>query len=37
MGFYRLYDPDYQWMKIVAYVFPDSDSLTIKDTGNPKN
>jgi len=37
MGFYRLYDPDYQWMKIVAYVFPDSDSLTIKDSGNPKN
>jgi len=37
MGFYRLYDPDYQWMKIVAYVFPDSDSLTIRDTGNPKN
>jgi len=27
MGFYRLYDPDYQWMKIVAYVFPESDSL----------
>ena len=23
VGFYRLYDPDYQWMKIVAYVFPD--------------
>lgn len=22
-GFYRLYDPDYPWMKIVAYVFPD--------------
>ena len=37
MGFYRLYDPDYQWMGIVAYVFPDSESLTIKDTGNPKN
>jgi plastocyanin len=37
MGFYRLYDPDYQWMKIVAYVFPDSESLTIRDTGNPKN
>jgi len=37
MGFYRLYDPDYQWMKIVAYVFQDSESLTIKDTGNPKN
>ena len=27
-GFYRLYDPDYQWMGIVAYVFPSSDSLT---------
>ncbi len=27
-GFYRLYDPDYQWMGIVAYVFPASDSLT---------
>jgi plastocyanin len=27
-GFYRLYDPDYPWMKIVAYVFPPSDSLT---------
>ena len=26
-GFYRLYDPDYQWMGIVAYVFPASDSL----------
>jgi len=28
-GFYRLYDPDYPWMKIVAYVFPDSDSLIL--------
>ena len=28
-GFYRLYDPDYTWMKIVAYVFPNSDSLTL--------
>ncbi len=27
MGFYRLYDPDYTWMKIVAYVFPNTDSL----------
>jgi len=27
-GFYRLYDPDYPWMKIVAYVFPASDNLT---------
>jgi len=37
MGFYRLYDPDYTWMKIVAYVFPSSDSLTFgqgKNLGN---
>ena len=27
MGFYRLYDPDYPWMKIVAYVFPNIDNL----------
>ncbi len=27
MGFYRLYDPDYTWMKIVAYVFPNTNSL----------
>jgi len=33
-GFYRLYDPDYPWMKIVAYVFPHSDSLTF---GNGQN
>ena len=26
MGFYRLYDPTYPWMKIIAYVFPDTDS-----------
>jgi len=26
-GFYRLYDPDYTWMKIVAYVFPNVDNL----------
>lgn len=36
-GFYRLYDPDYPWMKIVAYVFPDSDSLIIGSTAQPKN
>ena len=33
-GFYRLYDPDYPWMKIIAYVFADSDSLTF---GNGQN
>lgn len=36
-GFYRLYDPDYPWMRIVAYVFPDSDKLVLgqgKNYGN---
>jgi len=27
LGFYRLIDPDYGWMRIVAYVFPDTDNL----------
>lgn len=37
VGFYRLYDPDYQWMGIVAYVFPSSDNLVLgqgKNLGN---
>ncbi len=36
-GFYRLYDPNFQWMKIVAYVFPDVDNLVLgqgKNSGN---
>ena len=37
-GFYRLYDPDYHWMKIVAYVFPNiEDNLILgqgKNLGN---
>jgi len=33
MGFYRLYDPTYPWMKIIAYVFPEMDSDII---GTPK-
>lgn len=33
-GFYRLYDPNYTWMKIVAYVFPNSDNLTFGTTNN---
>ncbi len=36
-GFYRLYDPDYPWMKIVAYVFPNSDSLTFGQGQNSGN
>jgi len=34
-GFYRLYDPDYPWMKIVAYVFPEVDSIIIRQGDNP--
>jgi plastocyanin len=36
-GFYRLYDPNYPWMKIIAYVFPDSDSLTFGEGQNLGN
>ena len=36
-GFYRLYDPDYPWMKIVAYVFPNSDSLIFGEGQNLGN
>ncbi|MGI0056546.1 MAG: cupredoxin domain-containing protein [Nitrosarchaeum sp.] len=38
-GFYRLYDPDYQWMKIVVYVFPNIETSNVilgqgKNLGN---
>jgi len=36
-GFYRLYDPDYEWMGIVAYVFPNSDSLVLGTANDAKN
>lgn len=36
-GFYRLYDPDYQWMKIVAYVFPKVDSIVLGQGQNLGN
>jgi len=36
-GFYRLYSPDYPWMKIVAYVFPDSDSIVLGEGKNSGN
>lgn len=32
-GFYRLYDPDYQWMKIVAYVFSNIEGNVILGQG----
>ena len=34
MGFYRLYDPTYPWMEIVAYSFPDVDNLILGTTKN---
>jgi plastocyanin len=34
MGFYRLYDPTYPWMKIVAYSFPDVDNIILGTTKN---
>ncbi len=37
MGFYRLYDPDYTWMRIVAYVFPDTDNLVFGQGQNLGN
>ena len=37
VGFYRLYDPDYPWMKIIAYVFPNSDNLILGEGHNLGN
>ena len=37
LGFYRLIDPDYGWMRITAYVFPDSDSLILRQGQNLGN
>ena len=36
-GFYRLYDPDYQWMGIVAYVFPNVDKVILGQGQNLGN
>ncbi|QUC64597.1 hypothetical protein NsoK4_09280 [Nitrosopumilus sp. K4] len=36
-GFYRLYDPNYPWMKIVAYVFPNINNLVIGQSQNLGN
>jgi len=30
IGTYKLYDPDYTWMRIIAVSFPDTDSLIIR-------
>lgn len=34
MGFYRLYDPTYPWMKIVVYSFPNAENLILGTTKN---
>lgn len=34
MGFYRLYDPSYPWMKIIVYSFPNVDSIILGTTKN---
>ncbi len=34
MGFYRLYDPKYPWMEIVAYSFPNVDNIILGSTKN---
>ena len=34
MGFYRLYDPQYPWMKIIVYSFPDVDNIILGTTKN---
>ena len=37
-GFYRLFDPNYQWMNIIAFVFPNvENSVNLGTTANPKN
>jgi plastocyanin len=36
MGFYRLYDPSYPWMKIVVYSFPNVDNIILGTTKNQK-
>ena len=33
IGFYRLYDPNYQWMEIIAYVFPKIEGNVILGQG----
>jgi len=37
VGFYRLYDPDYPWMTITAYVFSNVDSLNLGTEQNLGN
>ncbi len=36
-GFYRLFDPDYTWVNMVVYSFPDVDSLKIRGAEKGQN
>jgi plastocyanin len=36
-GFYRLFDPNYQWMNIVVYVFPNQDNVILGQSKNSGN
>jgi len=36
-GFYRIIDPDYPWMSIVVYSFPDTSSEVIRKTGTDQS
>jgi len=37
VGFYRLIDPKYPWMNIVAYSFPETGSKIIRQAGSTQN
>ncbi len=37
LGTYKLYDPDYTWMRIIAVSFPDTDSLILRQGQNLGN
>lgn len=36
-GFYRLYDPNYNWMGIIAYVYSDTNTVVLGKGQNPSN
>jgi len=37
LGTYKLYDPDYTWMRIIAVSFPDTDNLILREGQNLGN
>lgn len=36
-GFYRLYDPDYTWVNMIVYSYPDVDSIKIRGIEKSQN